>query len=180
LIRGAWPLRASFLILTSVYEDQEAKNRRKWMPPASGPSHSRSPRHMGSFVAHSLARESASRSLAQEGGVAAARRKGTGTRKASRIDAESVCLVQLGMPGSTLPMGHRQNTTSTCTFGVGPPGLEGPVRRPSSNPPRAGPVRNIHGAGMGVYGHIVQETNARAATFTLWSSFRMEEAPTCA
>ena len=95
LIRGAWPLRASFLILTSVYEDQEARNRRKWMPPASGPSHSRSPRRMGSLAARSLARESASRSLAQEGGVAAARRKGTGTRKASRIDAESVCLVQL-------------------------------------------------------------------------------------
>ena len=89
LIRGAWPLRASFLILTSVYEDQEARNRRKWMPPASGPSHSRSPRRMGSLAARSLSRESASRSLAQEGGVAAAR------RKASRIDAESVCLVQL-------------------------------------------------------------------------------------
>jgi len=95
LIRGAWPLRASFLILTSVYEDQEARNRRKWMPPASGPSHSRSPRRMGSLAARSLARESASRSLAQEGGVAATRQKGTGTRKASRIDAESVCLVQL-------------------------------------------------------------------------------------
>ena len=95
LIRGAWSLRASFLILTSVYEDQEARNRRKWMPPASGPSHSRSPRRMGSLAARSLARESASRSLAQEGGVVAARRKGMGTRKASRIDAESVCLVQL-------------------------------------------------------------------------------------
>ena len=138
MIRGAWPLRASFLILTSVYEDQEARNRRKWMPPASSPSHSRSPRRMGSLAARSLARESASRSLAQEGGVAAARRKGTGTWKASRIDAESA-----RMPGSAVPMGHRQNTTSTCTFGVGPPGLEGPVRRPSSNPPRGGPEHKV-------------------------------------
>ena len=134
LIRGAWPLRASFLILTSVYEDQEARNRRKWMPQASGPSHSRSPRRMGSLAARSLARESASRSLAQEGGVAAARRKGHGNAEGEQNRRG------VSMPGSAVPMGHRRNTTSTCTFGVGPPGLEGPVRRPSSNPPGTGLV----------------------------------------
>jgi len=134
LIRGAWPLRASFLILTSVYEDQEARNRRKWMPQASGPSHSRSPRRMGSLAARSLARESASRSLAQEGGVAAARRKGHGNAEGEQNRRGVSMSGSARMPCSVVLMGHRQNTTSTCTFGVGAPGLEGPVRRPSSNP----------------------------------------------
>ena len=132
LIRGAWPLRASFLILTSVYEDQEARNRRKWMPPASGPSHSRSPRRMGSLAARSLARESASRSLAQEGGVAAARRKGTGTRKASRIDAESVCLVQLflwAIDRILLLLAH---------LGLGPLASRAQCGGPARNPPGPG------------------------------------------
>ena len=38
--------------------------------------------------------------------------------------------------------GPNTNTTTTYLFGVGPPGLEGPVRQPSSNPPRAGPAGN--------------------------------------
>ena len=133
MIRWAWPLRASFLILTSVYEDQEARNRRKWMPPASGPLHSRSPRRMGSLAARSLARESASRSLAQEGRVAATRRKGTGTRKASRIDAESVCLVQLflwAIDRILLLLAH---------LGLGPLASRAQFGR-SSCTPRAGPA----------------------------------------
>jgi hypothetical protein len=137
LIRGAWPPRASFLILTSVYEEQEARNRRKWMRRPAAPR-TRDPRRTGSLATRNLAWESASCSLAQEGGVAAAQWKGTGTRKASKIDVESYAWFRSCMPGSAVPIGHRQNTTTTYTFGVGPPGLEGLVRRPSSNPPRAG------------------------------------------
>jgi hypothetical protein len=33
-------------------------------------------------------------------------------------------------------MGHTKNTTTTYIFGVGPPGLKGPVRLPSSHPPK--------------------------------------------
>jgi hypothetical protein len=131
LTRGAWPLSAGFLILTLYTKTRKPGTDGSGCRRPAAPR-TRDPRRTGSLTARSLARESASRSLVQEGGVAAARRKGTGTQKACRIDAKSYAWF------SSYPMGHRQNTTTTYTFGVGPPGLEGPVRRPSSNPPGPG------------------------------------------
>jgi hypothetical protein len=56
-------------------------------------------------------------------------------RKASILDVESYAWFSL------LDMGHRKKNTTTYVFGAGPPGLEGPVRQPSSNPPRDGPEK---------------------------------------
>ena len=115
LIRGAWPLRASFLILTSVYEDQEARNRRKWMPLA-----------LEITKTHGIARCSQPRTGVGESLTRAGRRS-RGREAEGHGNAEGEQNRRgVSMPGSAVPMGHRQNTTSTCTFGVGPPWPRGP------------------------------------------------------
>ena len=107
MIRGAWPLRASFLILTSVYEDQEARNRRKWMPPAAGRSHShgsrdsrRSPRRTGSLAAASHGSRSlgtrARAGTAEQSSGRTAEGHGTGVADAEgNTEAAESCLVRL-------------------------------------------------------------------------------------
>jgi hypothetical protein len=60
------------------------------------------------------------------------------TQKESTRTAESYLLPSYtSMPDSAI--GRRKNTTTTYIFGVGPPGLKGPVRLHSSHPPRARP-----------------------------------------
>ena len=84
-------------------------------------------------VAHSALAQEQSSGHAAEG-------HGTGVADAEG-NAESY-LVQ-SYAWFSFPCSYGPNTTTTYLFGVGPPGLEGPVRQPSSNPPRAGPEDRV-------------------------------------
>ena len=78
-------------------------------------------------VAHSALAQEQSSGRATEGHE-------TGVANAERQKATRSPISYSRTHGSPFPCSYGPNTTTTYLFGVGPPGLEGPVRRPSSNP----------------------------------------------